>query len=132
MEQDYIETAFDNFLDTQKYDQAEEALFAITRAAFLAGWNAAKTSFSSEHQRYDHRHAGGQTSLKALSSKGYINPDTLFTDPKEHAPSPFLANMLQNSPELHTASTYFVQFHEDSLFSQISPCLLWRNGISWH
>ena len=50
MEQDYIETAFDNFLDTQKYDQAEEALFAITRAAFLAGWNAAKTSFTSERQ----------------------------------------------------------------------------------
>lgn len=45
---DELEQAFDNFLSTEEYDQAEDALFSIARAAFLAGWNAAQTSFISQ------------------------------------------------------------------------------------
>lgn len=41
MSSDNFEQAFSNFLDRQEYDEAEGALFAIVRAAFLAGWNAA-------------------------------------------------------------------------------------------
>ena len=36
-----FEAAFDAFLDRHEYDDAENALFAIVRAAFLAGWQAA-------------------------------------------------------------------------------------------
>lgn len=38
---DSFELAFGNFLERQEYDEAEAALFAIVRAAFLAGWQAA-------------------------------------------------------------------------------------------
>lgn len=38
---DKFELAFSNFLERQEYDEAEAALFAIVRAAFLAGWQAA-------------------------------------------------------------------------------------------
>lgn len=41
---DELEQAFDHFLAEREYDQAEEALFSIARAAFLAGWNAAKAT----------------------------------------------------------------------------------------
>ena len=36
-----FEAAFDAFLDRHEYDDAENALFAIVRAAFTAGWLAA-------------------------------------------------------------------------------------------
>lgn len=36
-----FEKAFGDFLDRREYDQAENALFAMVRIAFLAGWNAA-------------------------------------------------------------------------------------------
>ena len=36
-----FEMAFDAFLDRHEYDDAENALFVIVRAAFLAGWQAA-------------------------------------------------------------------------------------------
>ena len=36
-----FESAFSNFLDRHEYDDAENALFEIVRAAFLAGWRAA-------------------------------------------------------------------------------------------
>ena len=36
-----FETAFEDFLDRREYDQAENALFAMVRIAFVAGWKAA-------------------------------------------------------------------------------------------
>ena len=36
-----FEYAFSEFLDRHEYDEAENALFAIVRAAFEAGWLAA-------------------------------------------------------------------------------------------
>lgn len=36
-----FEKAFDDFLDRREYDQAENALFAMVRIAFTAGWLAA-------------------------------------------------------------------------------------------
>lgn len=36
-----FECAFGLFLERQEYDEAESGLFAIVRAAFLAGWKAA-------------------------------------------------------------------------------------------
>jgi len=38
---DAFEKAFGDFLDGKAYDQAENALFDIVRAAFLAGWKSA-------------------------------------------------------------------------------------------
>ncbi len=36
-----LEAAFDHFLDTKEYDNAESALLSIMRMAFSAGWRAA-------------------------------------------------------------------------------------------
>ena len=36
-----FEKAFSDFLDRREYDQAENALFAMVRISFLAGWKAA-------------------------------------------------------------------------------------------
>lgn len=36
-----FEKAFGDFIDRREYDQAETALFAMVRIAFLAGWKAA-------------------------------------------------------------------------------------------
>ena len=36
-----FEKAFSDFIDRREYDQAENALFAMVRIAFLAGWKAA-------------------------------------------------------------------------------------------
>ena len=41
MQTDDFEQAFGDFLDRREYDQAENALFAMVRIAFLAGWKAA-------------------------------------------------------------------------------------------
>lgn len=37
----HFEEKFDAFLENQKYDMAQEALFQVVRAAFIAGWEAA-------------------------------------------------------------------------------------------
>lgn len=42
MQTNDLEQAFDAFLDQREYDSAENALFAIARSAFLAGWHAAE------------------------------------------------------------------------------------------
>ena len=36
-----FEKAFSDFLERREYDQAENALFAMVRIAFVAGWKAA-------------------------------------------------------------------------------------------
>ena len=41
MQSDAFELAFSNFLERQEYDEVESTLFAVVRAAFLAGWRAA-------------------------------------------------------------------------------------------
>ncbi|MBP8639278.1 MAG: hypothetical protein KBI01_00040 [Oscillospiraceae bacterium] len=41
MKSDNFEKAFNDFLERKEYDEAEAALFLITRAAFTAGWLAA-------------------------------------------------------------------------------------------
>lgn len=41
MQSNRFEDAFSDFLDRREYDQAENALFAMVRIAFLAGWKAA-------------------------------------------------------------------------------------------
>ena len=41
MQSDEFEKAFGDFLNRREYDQAEQALFAMVRIAFLAGWKAA-------------------------------------------------------------------------------------------
>ena len=42
MHTNQFEQAFGDFLSRPEYDEAENALFEIVRAAFEAGWNAAK------------------------------------------------------------------------------------------
>ncbi len=39
---DHFEKEFDAFLEKKEYDDVQEALFQLVRAAFLAGWQAAK------------------------------------------------------------------------------------------
>lgn len=41
MRSDKFEKAFSDFLDRREYDQAENALFAMVRISFVAGWKAA-------------------------------------------------------------------------------------------
>jgi hypothetical protein len=41
MQSDNFEKAFGDFLERREYDQAENALFAMVRIAFTAGWKAA-------------------------------------------------------------------------------------------
>ena len=38
---DIIEKAYSDFLETEEYDKANEAIYVLVRAAFLAGWTAA-------------------------------------------------------------------------------------------
>ena len=40
MEDDF-EKAFGDFIDRREYDAASNAVFELTRSAFLAGWKAA-------------------------------------------------------------------------------------------
>ena len=42
MNSNELEKAFSDFLDGDTCDKAEEGLFDLTRAAFVAGWSAAK------------------------------------------------------------------------------------------
>ena len=41
MSSDAFEKAFGEFLESKTCDEAEDAIFAVMRAAFLAGWTAA-------------------------------------------------------------------------------------------
>ena len=41
MHSDDFEKAFGDFLESEVYDRGEDALFTLTRAAFIAGWKAA-------------------------------------------------------------------------------------------
>lgn len=41
MHSDRFEKAFEDFLERREYDQAENALFAMVRVSFIAGWRAA-------------------------------------------------------------------------------------------
>ena len=41
MYSDEFEIAFSHFLDCREYDDAQEYIFQIARAAFAAGWKAA-------------------------------------------------------------------------------------------
>lgn len=41
-----FEKSFSDYLDSKDYDNASEALFAITRTAFKAGWVAAGNDLS--------------------------------------------------------------------------------------
>ena len=41
MMSDDFEKAFCDFIDRREYDQAENAMFAMVRISFLAGWKAA-------------------------------------------------------------------------------------------
>lgn len=36
-----FETEFERFLESEDYDSAEDALFTLARASFIAGWLAA-------------------------------------------------------------------------------------------
>ena len=38
---DQFENAFSDFLDCREYDDAQEYIFSVARAAFAAGWKAA-------------------------------------------------------------------------------------------
>lgn len=68
MQSNEFEKAFGDFLDRREYDQAEQALFAMVRISFLAGWKA----------------AGGQApppqKLFQIIHKDDISTDTIETD----------------------------------------------------
>jgi len=58
-----FEAAFGNFLENEAYDRGENALFTLTRAAFTAGWNAARSELSDPHrslQVLNDRESSGQ------------------------------------------------------------------------
>jgi len=63
-----FEKAFADFVDRREYDQAENALFAMVRISFLAGWRA----------------AGGQApppqKVLELVHKENIDPSAIETD----------------------------------------------------
>ena len=61
-----FEAAFDAFLERREYDEAQQAQFALVRAAFLAGWLAAG---GDRPQQARHAHEGpvhprGRTGIK--------------------------------------------------------------------
>ena len=48
MQNDNFELAFSAFLEQDAYDQAQAAIFALVRAAFLAGWKARESQRPAE------------------------------------------------------------------------------------
>ncbi len=50
MQSDKFEEAFSDFLESKAYDHGEDALFNLTRAAFAAGWKAAKRELPEPHR----------------------------------------------------------------------------------
>lgn len=66
-----FEQAFGDFLDRREYDQAENALFAMVRIAFLAGWKAAGADPPAPQK------------IVQLMHKDDISKDTIETNIKE-------------------------------------------------
>ena len=66
-----FEKAFSDFLDRREYDQAENAVFAMVRISFLAGWKAAGGD-SPQSQK-----------IFQLTHKENISADAIETDLKE-------------------------------------------------
>lgn len=48
-----FEKAFSDFLETKEYDQTEQAVFELTRAAFKAGWSAAQSNPDSKPKIFE-------------------------------------------------------------------------------
>ena len=71
MMSDDFEKAFSDFLDRREYDQAENAVFALVRISFLAGWKAAGGD-SPQPQK-----------IFQLTHKESISADAIETDLKE-------------------------------------------------
>jgi len=65
-----FEKAFDDFLDRHEYDQAENALFAMVRIAFVAGWLAAGGAPPKPRR------------VLELQHKANIDPNAIVTDLK--------------------------------------------------
>ncbi len=47
-----FEAAFGNFLENEVYDRGEDALFTLVRAAFMAGWKAARGDLFDPHMSF--------------------------------------------------------------------------------
>lgn len=50
MYSDQFEIAFSHFLDCREYDDAQDYIFSVARAAFAAGWKAAGGEVSSQSE----------------------------------------------------------------------------------
>ena len=48
-----FEEKFDAFLENRAYDTAEEAVFHLVRAAFIAGWEAAGGEPSGQYRLFE-------------------------------------------------------------------------------
>lgn len=46
---DQFEQAFSDYLDSHTYDETEQALFALIRAAYAAGWDAGQRAGKKEN-----------------------------------------------------------------------------------
>ncbi|WP_294852437.1 hypothetical protein [uncultured Oscillibacter sp.] len=66
-----FEKAFSDFLERREYDQAENALFAMVRISFLAGWKAAGGDPPQPQKIFQIMH------------KEDFDPDAIETDIKE-------------------------------------------------
>ena len=47
--EDKLEKAFGDFIDRREYDEASNAMLALTRSAFIAGWKAAGGTMPESH-----------------------------------------------------------------------------------
>ena len=50
MHSDKFEVCFSEFIDGESYDSAQSAVFNLVRAAFAAGWQAAREDTDSSQQ----------------------------------------------------------------------------------
>ena len=66
-----FEKAFSDFIDRREYDTAENALFAMVRIAFTAGWKAAGGAPPQPHRIFQ------------LVHKSDISKDAIQTDINE-------------------------------------------------
>ena len=66
-----FEKAFGDFMERREYDQAENALFAMVRIAFTAGWLAA----GGDPPQPQKKHAGNKTSPASYPSTRHIGND---------------------------------------------------------
>ncbi len=53
MQTNDFEKAFGDFIDRREYDEAENALFAMVRIAFSAGWESAGGTPPTSHRIYE-------------------------------------------------------------------------------